>query len=417
MSSGDEKIQAALAKPESGEGETPLGFVCSRPELCALCKLTCEVGQRIIRVYLVEEEQEEDVADAKNSEAKASKENPKRRAWVHLECALENKCTLVDVGAKICKHWRRTGTCTYGENCQFLHPQTEAGVAPAERRVRGGKRRFVRKAGRVGVLRRFLLDEFGLERLEQGSGVLDVAGGRGELAFELANLNGIQATVLDPRPLQVSNFVRKFQLGMYHRNLGKRGVSHVTRKPTDELVKLSHLSLYMDADLVELVRQSCIDDNVWQAHMARARGLAWTRKGLHEADDVEDEDEEDEETHQDPAEDADTEPNPEESEFFNELETGEEVLKALQECSVVVGMHPDQATEPMVDLALLLGVPFAVVPCCVYSKLFPGRALRDGTPVRSHATLVSYLCEKDPEIHVKKLDFEGKNTVVYYKGH
>ena len=29
---------------------------------------------------------------------------------------------------------------------------------------------------------------------------------------------------------------------------------------------------------------------------------------------------------------------------------------------VEVGMHPDQATEPIVDFALQRGVPFAVVP-------------------------------------------------------
>lgn len=34
--------------------------------------------------------------------------------------------------------------------------------------------------------------------------MLDVAGGKGALAFELANLNGVPATVLDPRPLSLS---------------------------------------------------------------------------------------------------------------------------------------------------------------------------------------------------------------------
>ncbi len=31
--------------------------------------------------------------------------------------------------------------------------------------------------------------------------MLDVAGGKGALAFELVNLNGVPATVLDPRSL------------------------------------------------------------------------------------------------------------------------------------------------------------------------------------------------------------------------
>jgi cyclopropane fatty-acyl-phospholipid synthase-like methyltransferase len=47
------------------------------------------------------------------------------------------------------------------------------------------------------------MDTFGQEQLKKGSGVLDIAGGKGELSFELLNLNGIQATVVEPRALQL----------------------------------------------------------------------------------------------------------------------------------------------------------------------------------------------------------------------
>lgn len=47
---------------------------------------------------------------------------------------------------------------------------------------------------------RFLIDAFGREALGRGSGVLDIGGGRGELSFELLNLNNIRATIVDPRP-------------------------------------------------------------------------------------------------------------------------------------------------------------------------------------------------------------------------
>ena len=50
------------------------------------------------------------------------------------------------------------------------------------------------------MTRRFLLDTFGQASLACGSGVLDVGGGKGELAFELVNLNSIRATIIDPRP-------------------------------------------------------------------------------------------------------------------------------------------------------------------------------------------------------------------------
>ena len=59
---------------------------------------------------------------------------------------------------------------------------------------------------RASELRKFLVATFGLERLQSGSGVLDVAGGKGELAFQLQNLNGIPATVVDPRPMQLKSF-------------------------------------------------------------------------------------------------------------------------------------------------------------------------------------------------------------------
>ncbi len=36
----------------------------------------------------------------------------------------------------------------------------------------------------------------------------DVAGGKGELAFELLNLNGLPATVLEPRPLDLQRRVK-----------------------------------------------------------------------------------------------------------------------------------------------------------------------------------------------------------------
>eukprot|EP00961_Rhodomonas_salina_P052194 700656-Rhodomonas_salina.1 len=52
------------------------------------------------------------------------------------------------------------------------------------------------------------------------------------------------------------------------------------------------------------------------------------------------------------------------------------IASRLLAASVLVGMHPDQATEPLVDFCLGSGKPFAVVPCCVFATLFPGRRFR-----------------------------------------
>ena len=55
----------------------------------------------------------------------------------------------------------------------------------------------------------------------------------------------------------------------------------------------------------------------------------------------------------------------------------------FREASIVVGMHPDQATEPIVRAALRAGKPFAVVPCCVFKTHNTHRRLRDGSKVRT----------------------------------
>jgi hypothetical protein len=42
---------------------------------------------------------------------------------------------------------------------------------------------------------------------------------------------------------------------------------------------------------------------------------------------------------------------------------------------LIVGFHPDQATEPCIDLAKILNIPFCIVPCCVFPSEFPNRRL------------------------------------------
>ena len=47
----------------------------------------------------------------------------------------------------------------------------------------------------------------------------------------------------------------------------------------------------------------------------------------------------------------------------------------IASCAALVGLHPDEATEHIVDIALARSKPFAVVPCCVMPHLFPPRNL------------------------------------------
>ena len=99
--------------------------------------------------------------------------------------------------------------------------------------------------------------------------------------------------------------------------------------------------------------------------------------------------------------------------FFGE-EGGEESAALAKSASLIVGMHPDECTEAIVDAAIAAGRPFAVVPCCVFTRLFPHRRLRDGRQVRTREQFCEYLRQKDPgAIRLASLAFKGANTIVY----
>lgn len=348
----------------------------------------------------------------------------------------------------VCRHFTRTGSCLYSDACKFRHeqPQQDAGPA-ASRRTWGGKRRVVRKCGKAGALRRFVLETFGEERLRQGSGVLDVAGGQGELAFQLVNLNGITTTVVDPRPLRVDRFSKKLRWGVYH-DTAPLQVFNSQPRPVSDDVDLfpGHLRAFLEQALLdplhagdrpgftEALYDSCL----------RARQIDWTRKGIvgigaeaEKPGDVADAPREvfsgasgravfQEVTGReafgaegDMLEDLGGEPVGEKETTVEQRKHWEppdagEVEALLRGLSCIVGLHPDQAAGAALDIALMLGIPVAVVPCCVYAVEFPSRRLADGRPVRSHEELREWLLAKDPRLREAQLPFEGRNHVIYF---
>ena len=56
-----------------------------------------------------------------------------------------------------------------------------------------------------------------------------------------------------------------------------------------------------------------------------------------------------------------------------EEEEERRLREVLKDCSVVCGMHPDQATDNIFEAALAFGKPVACVPCCVFAREFPHR--------------------------------------------
>ena len=93
--------------------------------------------------------------------------------------------------------------------------------------------------------------------------------------------------------------------------------------------------------------------------------------------------------------------------------SADEILDVIIHCSCIVGLHPDEATGAIADLALALGKPFVIIPCCVHTKLFPFRKLKNGMPITNHKLLIQWLREKHPLIAQLVIPFKGKNRVLY----
>ena len=199
----------------------------------------------------------------------------------------------------------------------------------------------------------WLVDTFGLDFLRSGSGVLDVAGGAGGVAFELAFRRAIPCVVVDPRPMKLTS--------KQHRAMANRA-ARLAHGVTDE----------RDARTGEAVTAPAGDEPPHERACPPATPLvpssfreAAAAFGLSEG----------------------MLPRQLCCEFDLDFPRGAHA-ELWRTSSVIVGMHPDQATEPVVDAALAAGKPFAVVPCCVFPHSNPHRRLANGSLVIEYDSLV-----------------------------
>jgi len=209
-------------------------------------------------------------------------------AWCHLQCA-KDAVGGGELVPPVCPHWLKKGSCGYGELCFYLHPveglEELRKQLPDRKRIGSWKRSKLRNSSKVGSFRRWLLDHFSLDELAAGTGILDIAGGKGELAFELANLNKLPTTVVDPRPLELSSYRRKLLYSIYWRN----PLMHMYIDPSvsadSQPVSPTHLRLFFDAPLLSHVLQhEEKEGQEWQefftSSVRRSKEFVWTTKGL-----------------------------------------------------------------------------------------------------------------------------------------
>jgi hypothetical protein len=281
----------------------------------------------------------------------------------------------------VCKTFVNSGRCPLADDeCSFYHPQTDAELK-AERskwvaaRLHAKRERSQLSGDahdahgkqpsfeRAGIFADWLVETMGESSLRRGSGVVDVAGGRGDVSFALCTERGIACTLVDPRPQKLSR--------RQHKWLRKRRKTHA--RVADDGGG--------DGDGVDGGGGDGDGEGVGGAATYTPPPLAPQLCELFDADGA-----------------------------F----AAAHAVDVLQTCSAFVGMHADEATEAIVDAAVAYGKACAVVPCCIFPKLFPNRVLRDGTAVGSSFDLfIRYLLEKHPRLQSTFLNFDGKNQVVY----
>lgn len=141
-----------------------------------------------------------------------------------------------------------------------------------------------------------------------------------------------------------------------------------------------HLRAFLDQSFVDAI--SGHGDTVWSSFWvgAKARALSLVSHG---------------------AASHDAPPGP------LDISSPAEALAAVEKATLLIGFHPDQATEACIDLAIHLKVPFAVCPCCVFPAEFPDRILPDGRRVAKYPEFIEYLRMKHPMIRLAELPFSG----------
>jgi len=213
--------------------------------------------------------------------------------------------------------------------------------------------------------------------LNRGAGVVDAAGGAGFVSMALG-MRGVRSTVVDPRESvgRLPGRLRKVWNRLLLRQGREKEQRQTQKKPADDLAKADLCSAaYCQPVQYESMRAwfgtppDGVDADFRHDHDKHALPV------LTKADDHE----------------------------------------LTRHCSAIVALHPDEATDAIVDVAVSAQIPFLIVPCCVFCRLFPHRRKpgSDDEPVSTRLELLDYLQAKHPSIQRSELPFEGANTVLW----
>ena len=262
--------------------------------------------------------------------------------------------------------------------------------AASETSIRASSRKT-----RVYVFREWLLERYS-STLDQGDVILDCAGGKGDLSFLLCNADEYRSVVLDPRITKNRHIVKSIQYLRDHpEEAKKRAVPGLPTyqplaglltkfhgKQLSDLESPQHMRILVDKDLVGALKRYKEAEGgggfkIWEEYWDQAllRGKEATPLGYKEEEEGS-------------AKDGSS------SQKSGSITSAKDAIDTILAAKLVVGFHPDQATDYAIELASVLGVPVAVVPCCVFPSEFPNRRMTNGSKVKYYTDLIQYLKER-----------------------
>lgn len=201
-----------------------------------------------------------------------------------------------------------------------------------------------------------------LSSLNERSGVLDAAGGSGYVSMALG-LRGVKSTVVDPR--ESAGKLPKRDRKVWNRALAQQTLNNASTAVATPMLCHPVATPY---------------DTVRAWFGQQTDGIDTAFRSGNDTD----------------------------------LEICDDGHELVQSCSAIVALHPDEATDAIVDVAIKTRTPFVIVPCCVFSRLFPHRRMPNSKePVCSYQELLEYLMAKDDSIQRTNLPFEGANVALW----
>jgi hypothetical protein len=211
--------------------------------------------------------------------------------------------------------------------------------------------------------------------------VLDVGGSKGQLAFALRNVHGVDVTVIDPRPLDLDRCVERYADGRYDRQRARHSArtGGVVSPQRLAVCLPRYMQCLFDARLLDAYRMRSRGDAhdggdtidatgaLYDAVCADNTRVRWTKEGLMTFDKARDDVVADDTRH---------------------VLTWDAAFATLNEATLLIGMYPDQATASIIEFATMRGIPFAVIPCgcCIKSTQIPTNASSSTTPASQPAT-------------------------------